>query len=370
MGTAWANSGQIERDNNDERAIGAEAEFFEGGTTTPLVVYEDAAETTPHANPVVADGSGRWPLVFIPFNDAGYDVRVTTSGGTELYYPRGIPNSDPVTASEDSVDATALLQTGDVIFSPKTGTRAGFVRLNGKTIGSATSGATERANADCEDLFLYNWNNFSNTLLAVSGGRGANAAADWAANKTIAVHDGRAAGLRGVDDMGNTAAGLLALIALGNATAGGSIAGANTHALVTGELASHTHGVNFTSAAGGDHDHTGATGSSGGHTPVINITDPGHQHTTNLYARINTVATTGATTVVTDVFNSGASSGATTTATTGITATANAVSAHTHTIAASGTHTHAIAGTSDGTGSGTAHNNVPRDILGNWLQKL
>ena len=61
----------------------------------------------------------------------------------------------------------------------------GWVLLDDGTIGSASSGASNRANADCEDLFLHLWNNISDTYAPVTGGRGASAAADWAANKKI-----------------------------------------------------------------------------------------------------------------------------------------------------------------------------------------
>ena len=81
------------------------------------------------------------------------------------------------------------------------------MRLNGRTIGSATSGATERANTDTQALFEYLWQNDS--ALAVSTGRGASSSADWAANKTIALPDGRGRVLAALDDMGSTAAGRL-----------------------------------------------------------------------------------------------------------------------------------------------------------------
>jgi hypothetical protein len=79
--------------------------------------------------------------------------------------------------------------------------------MNGRTVGSATSGASERANSDAQALFTYLWSTDAN--LAVSGGRGANAAADWTANKTIALPDGRGRAMAGLDDMGNAAAGRL-----------------------------------------------------------------------------------------------------------------------------------------------------------------
>ena len=82
-----------------------------------------------------------------------------------------------------------LTPTGAMLAYGATTAPAGWVRCNGRTIGSASSGATERANADAEDLFLFLWTNFADAQCAVSSGRGASAAADWAANKTIALPD-------------------------------------------------------------------------------------------------------------------------------------------------------------------------------------
>lgn len=52
------------------------------------------------------------------------------------------------------------------------------------TIGS-TASAADNNDDGYEGLFLHLWGKYNNTYCAVSGGRGANAAADWAANKTI-----------------------------------------------------------------------------------------------------------------------------------------------------------------------------------------
>lgn len=80
-----------------------------------------------------------------------------------------------------------LFTTGDVKPTYKTTADSGWVMLDDGTIGSASSGATTRANADTEDLFTLLWNNTLDANCAVSTGRGANAAADFAANKTIAL---------------------------------------------------------------------------------------------------------------------------------------------------------------------------------------
>lgn len=374
MGTLWPKSGFVERDDNDVRAGGALAYFFVGGTTTPLPVYEDAGEDTPHTHPVVADANGRWEAVFIPFTTS-YDIQVTTAGGTQLYYYEEIPNPDPVEASEDSVDATELSQTGDFKWRPVNTTLSGWVRANGRTIGSATSGATERANADCEDLFLFLWNNLANGQAAVSSGRGASAAADFAANKTIAVPDLRCSTPMGVADMGSsTATGYAsAPFAHGAATTAGSLVGANLHTLTTAQLPNITPAGSVTGIT--------ATGSiafpsasvNAAYTPAgtVPITDLGHNHDNIRYNQQVTVQSgAGATGIWQNdqTVNSGSD-------TTGITASftgtpANAV--FNQNVLTANFTGNTVSGTFTGTpfGSGTAHNNVSFGLLGTWFCKL
>ena len=83
--------------------------------------------------------------------------------------------------------AASSFTTGDVKTTLKTAADAGWVMMNDGTIGDASSGATTRANADTQALFTLLWTNVSNTNCPVSGGRGASAAADFAAHKTIAL---------------------------------------------------------------------------------------------------------------------------------------------------------------------------------------
>ena len=379
MGTIWAKSGVIERDNNDVAAPGAEAYFFQGATTTAQTVYQDAAETTPHTSPVETDANGRWPLVFVPFCTS-FDVQVMTSGGTQLYYYRSIPNADPVEASVDSVADEELFATGDVKFRFGTGALTGYVRCNARTIGSAASGATERAHADTATLYAYLWNNFANSILAVSGGRGASASADFAANKTIALFDGRSATLRGLDDMGNTAASLLALATFttGAATTGGSVCGVNTHTLTEAQLAAHTHtGTTGTNSV--DHTHTGTTGNNSvDHTHLVSgntgTNSVDHTHNVSDYQLTNVgagsafVGGTDWTVTAPDL----ATSGQSTTHTHGISITSGGESVgHSHTFTSNGqsvSHTHSF--TTASTGSGTAHNNVSKSLLGTIYIKL
>lgn len=81
--------------------------------------------------------------------------------------------------------------TGDVKMSYRAAAPQGWLLLAGGTIGSSTSAASLLAAAAAIDLFNFLWDSFDDTLCPVSGGRGASAAADWAADKTITVFDDR-----------------------------------------------------------------------------------------------------------------------------------------------------------------------------------
>lgn len=323
MASLWRKSQEVIRDNNDARAAGAKAYFYTAGTTTPLTTYSDNALSTPHAHPVVADGYGRMPAIFLA-TGTNYKERVTTSTGSLLWE---VDNIDPAPATEaessGSVDDADLLDCGDVVWRPATGTRSGWVRLNGRTIGNASSSATERANDDCEALFTLLWNADAagpDNLLIVSTGKGSSAAADWAANKTLALPDLRGRSPFGLDDMGNSAASRLSgtTFATGNtATKLFSAGGVPTVTLSTGELpsmtsgaesADHTHGYNYPNSATSFSYQAGSTSS-----PALLI--PG-------------------------------------------------VSASDNTGGRSATHTHTI------TNGGGAHQNMPPFMLGTWYIKL
>lgn len=75
---------QVVLTNAGELIPGALAYFYEAGTATPLSVYTERTLTTPHANPVVADGYGRFPTIYYdPADD--YKVKITDADGVEIY---------------------------------------------------------------------------------------------------------------------------------------------------------------------------------------------------------------------------------------------------------------------------------------------
>lgn len=160
---------------------------------------------------------------------------------------------------------------------------SGWILADGRTIGDGSSGATNRANADCQNLFTEFWNSYANTELAVSGGRGANAAADWAAHKTIGVPDIRSRVVAGKDDMGGTTASRLTSGGSGiTGTTLGASGGTETHTLTTAELASHSHtmGVGLSLAGGAFvNTYSGDSSAGGAQSTVAAGSGNAHQNT-------------------------------------------------------------------------------------------
>ena len=200
-------------------------------------------------------------------------------------------------------------------------TGAEWVLLNATTIGNASSGAGQKADAACRGLFYHLWTQYSNTVCPVSGGRGSSAQADFDANKTITLPDLRGRTWVGLDDMAASAAGRIGNVISG--TTNGSTGGAERQLIAQANLPDIS--------------------------PTISITDPGHSHT-------NTGAAFGASSTGFS-FNLGGSTGAPTppaaisfgTAFTGITATASSI---------------------NGSVSQTYLGNVQPSMVGSWKMKL
>lgn len=218
---------------------GGKLYFYEAGTTTPQNAYQDISLTIPWPNPLTLDSGGNVPQLF--FADGYIKFRLANSAGVTQLAADYVLVLGPTSGvgAAPSVDATTILATGDLKVRYAAGVLTGFVRANGRTIGSAASSATERSNADCEDLFLHLWTEDAN--LSVSTGRGSTAADDWAADKNIALPDWRGRALAALDDMGNSAAGRLTSTYFGTAaTALGAAGGVESKTLLTANLPSYT----------------------------------------------------------------------------------------------------------------------------------
>lgn len=188
-------------------ATGCKLYIVQAGTVSaPQNAYQDTALTLLQPNPMTCDATGRLPQWFVA--DGNIKLRLTDKNGIDLFVQDNLLVIGPSGGGGGgggTVDPTTILATGDYKDTHSTGVLSGFVRCNGRTIGSATSGATERANADASPLFVFLWN--ADVNLAVSGGRGASAAVDFAANKTLTLPDCRDRVRAALGDMGNSDAG-------------------------------------------------------------------------------------------------------------------------------------------------------------------
>jgi hypothetical protein len=192
----------------------------------------------------------------------------------------------------------------------------GYVLATTGTIGNAASNGTARANADTQSLFASLWANCPNatcpifTSTGAGSTRGANAAADYAANKALATPEMQGAGLIGADEASAFLAGVP--VSVGSSTTTASILGENLHALTSGENGPHTH----------------------------TITDPGHTHS---YSVASTTANQAAVQPA-HAFLDTVGPATTGSSTTGITINSS--------------------------GSGTGHNTVERSFTVRWMLKL
>lgn len=163
-------------------------------------------------------------------------------------------------------DLLGLFTTGDVKYTFNTVAPVGWLKITASgTIGNAASTGSLLASATASALFIMLYDNCSDGLAPVSGGRTGNALNDFNAGKNIRVPDlvGRVP------------------VAAGSATAStsartlGSNWGAETHLLLTSEIPSHTHANQFNDAnhthsvpgvanlAGGNNNNGGGGGTFG-----------------------------------------------------------------------------------------------------------
>lgn len=166
---------------------------------------------------------------------------------------------------------------------------SGFVFGAGRTIGSATSGATERANADTQALYVQLWNATADAQCPVIGGRGASAALDFAANKPLTLPDYRGRAAFGIDTMGGFGPA-------NRVTAGGSGIAGTVIGAVGGHELMQQHQHNVSGSTGGqsqDHTHpidgkanNGSAGPLGGADPFGGFSTGGssndHTHAFNV----------------------------------------------------------------------------------------
>lgn len=104
-------------DANGDPVPGAKAYFYDSGTTTPRIVYQDVAAAVPHASPVVADSSGILPPIYAT---VAVKMTVTTSTGASV---PGYP-VDPAAKIASTGSAASAVSFSPTIPIPVTNAQA------------------------------------------------------------------------------------------------------------------------------------------------------------------------------------------------------------------------------------------------------
>ena len=188
---------------------------------------------------------------------------------------------------------------------------AKWLLVNGETIGNLSSGADHAAEG-YENIFIFLWENHSDTSCPVSSGRGASAAADFAAGKTLTLPNACGRAPIGAGQGSGLTPRVL-----------GDMIGEESHIITTGELTPHTH-------TGPSHTHTGPNHA---HATTCSTWDGlGGGTTTRILAYISTTTAT---------FNTGSGG------------TGNTGSGGT--------------GNTGSSGGGAAHNNIQPSLVVNFI---
>ena len=155
---------------------------------------------------------------------------------------------------------------------------AGWLLLNGATIGSAASTATNKSD-DYEALYTLWWNDMADAQATVAGGRGVSAAADFAANKNMTMPNATGKAIFGREASSSLLTSAVSLdgSVLGN-TGGDEESQAHTHLLSLNVLESAVEAGTTSKFTGNPNDPTGAAsgnkhgGDSGNVPPAIILT--------------------------------------------------------------------------------------------------
>lgn len=264
-----------------EFVIGAKIYIYKAGTNTPASAYSDSEGMALHTWPMLSDANGCIPTFWV--SEPAIKVDIQTPTGSIIRTVDGIqgyiePSTGGGGGGGGGGGTDTTLFPGTLIPAHAVGPQDGWVRANGRTIGNSSSGASERADADTENLFVHLWT--TDIALAVLGGRGANALADYNANKTITLPDYRGRVPVGLTDMGASNSSILNGIGFdqGNSRSIGSHGGDGVVTLTTAQLPIHSHSA--TSASNGAHTHTGTSDRAGTHIHGLGMGAAGnHNHT-------------------------------------------------------------------------------------------
>lgn len=295
-----------------EVGAGYKLHFYESGTSTPLDTYSDSGNTTPNANPVVADASGTWDDIYlanVPYKvvlrDAD-DVLIWTADpvqtpvgeiGIPVPVNKGGTGSTTASAARTALGlgtaATYAVGTGSDQLptnSMVTGVPTGCIMLWYSSSGSIPSG----------------WALCNGAVYSKVDGSGNITSPDLRDRFIVGATSTYAVGATGGATSGTTsssgAASAVATSASGDHNHSGSTDG---HTLSTSQIPSHSHVQNTGQGSGGSDTgwnvvsnatpasttlSTATTGGGSSHSHGIQSSGT-HTHTVDISNHTHTVAT-------------------------------------------------------------------------------
>lgn len=157
------------------RGAALQAGFF--AASVPVLVAYDGANFDVMADPTPVDRFSAQTIAGIKTFSVAPRSSAAAVAATEL-----------VRKQEMDAATSAAGFVGQIAAGARLTAPMGWLLVDGKTIGSAASGATSRANADTSELFGYLWAFTAIPIYDSTGApttRGASAAVDFAANKRL-----------------------------------------------------------------------------------------------------------------------------------------------------------------------------------------
>jgi hypothetical protein len=115
---------------------GALLYIYDAGTTTPKATYSDSDETIPQAHPVVADGSGRFPAVYV--GPGNYKMILRDKNGVLQYEEDNLTGGLGANAIKWQGDFDSSTNGGDY---PSGGNQGDWYRVTEEFVLNAASGS-------------------------------------------------------------------------------------------------------------------------------------------------------------------------------------------------------------------------------------
>lgn len=129
-------------DSNGDPVAGALAYFYQTGTTTPVVIYSDATNETPMANPLTADAAGLFPQVF---PSPGQQIKVVVTDPDDTVLP-GFP-IDPAPLHSTGGSSAARVSFSPVVSIPEMNVQDAIEQVQANLAADIEARATDAGRA-------------------------------------------------------------------------------------------------------------------------------------------------------------------------------------------------------------------------------